>query len=57
MLLRADVLGHRLIDVESAHLIRAGDLELAWRAGDWVVSGVDSHRRAPAAALEPRGGR
>ena len=29
MLLRADVLGHRLIDVESAHLIRAADLELA----------------------------
>ena len=45
VLLRADVLGHRLIDVESALLIRAGDLELAWRAGDWVVSGVDSHRR------------
>ena len=45
VLLRADVLGHRLIDVESAHLIRAGDLELAWRAGGWVVSGVDSHRR------------
>src|SRR3984957_503547 len=44
VLLRADVLGHRLIDVESALLIRAGDLELAWRAGDWVVSGVDSHR-------------
>ncbi len=29
VLLRADVLGHRLIDVESAQLIRAGDLELA----------------------------
>ncbi|MGH3400574.1 MAG: magnesium transporter MgtE N-terminal domain-containing protein [Streptosporangiaceae bacterium] len=60
VLLRADVLGHRLIDVESAHLIRAGDLELAWRAGDWVVSGVDSHRRArrlpwsPAAAGDER---
>ena len=26
VLLRADVLGHRLIDVESAQLIRAGDL-------------------------------
>jgi len=46
VLLRADVLGHRLIDVESAHLIRAADLELAWRDGDWVVTGVDSHRRA-----------
>src|ERR1700733_12020248 len=45
VLLRADVLGHRLIDVESAHLIRAGDLELAWRAGDWVGSGGGSRRR------------
>jgi CBS domain-containing protein len=45
VLLRADVLGHRLIDVESAHLIRAADLQLAWRDGDWVVTGVDSHRR------------
>ena len=46
VLLRADVLGHRLIDVESAHLIRAADLELAAGAGDWTVTGVDSHRRS-----------
>ena len=46
VLLRADVLGHRLIDVQSAHLIRAADLELAERAGDWLVTGVDSHRRS-----------
>jgi CBS domain-containing protein len=45
VLLRADVLGHRLIDVESAHLIRAADLELAPGDGEWVVTGVDSHRR------------
>ncbi len=45
VLLRADVLGHRLIDVESAHLIRAADLELASDDGGWVVTGVDSHRR------------
>jgi CBS domain-containing protein len=45
VLLRADVLGHRLIDVESAQLIRAGDLELARRDGSWVVTGVDSRRR------------
>jgi CBS domain-containing protein len=45
VLLRADVLGHRLLDVENAHLIRAGDLELAQTDGAWVVSGVDSHRR------------
>jgi len=45
VLLRADVLGHRLLDVESAQLIRAGDLELAPGNGDWVVTGVDTHRR------------
>jgi len=45
VLLRADVLGHRLIDVESAQLIRAGDLELAARDGEWVVTGVDIHHR------------
>jgi CBS domain-containing protein len=45
VLLRADVLGHRLLDVESAHLIRAGDLELARNDGGWVVTGVSSHRR------------
>ena len=56
VLLRADVLGHRLIDVESAHLIRAGDLELAWRAGDWVVSGVDSHRRPRRLPWSPAAG-
>jgi CBS domain-containing protein len=45
VLLRADVLGHRLLDVESAHLIRAADLELALAAGEWSVTGVDIHRR------------
>ena len=29
MLLRADVLGHRLIDVPNARLVRAADLQLA----------------------------
>jgi CBS domain-containing protein/sporulation protein YlmC with PRC-barrel domain len=46
VLLRSDVLGHRLIDVESAHLIKAADLELELRDGDWVVTGVDTHRRS-----------
>ena len=45
VLLRADVLGHRLLDTESAHLIRAGDLELAPGRGEWVVTGVDVRRR------------
>jgi CBS domain-containing protein len=45
VLLRSDVLGHRLIDVETAHLTRAADLKLEPRDGGWVVSGVDTHRR------------
>jgi hypothetical protein len=57
VLLRADVLGHRLIDVASARLTRAADLELEHRDGDWVVTGVDSHRarrlRARAAPGRP----
>ena len=45
VLLRADVLGHRLIDVENARLVRAADLELAWDSGEWVLAGVDTRRR------------
>jgi len=45
VLLRADVLGHRLIDVEAARLIRAADLELEQRDGEWVLTGVDTRRR------------
>jgi CBS domain-containing protein/sporulation protein YlmC with PRC-barrel domain len=44
VLLRADVLGHRLIDVETAHLIKAADLELEERGGEWVLTGVDTRR-------------
>jgi len=47
VLLRADVLGHRLLDVDNARLIRAADLELAPGSGEWVVSAVASHRRPP----------
>jgi CBS domain-containing protein len=52
VLLRADVLGHRLIDVENARLVRAADLELARdvkgageAGGEWVLCGVDIRRR------------
>ncbi len=45
VLLRADVLGHRLIDVEAAHLVKAADLELERCDGEWVLTGVDTHRR------------
>jgi Mg/Co/Ni transporter MgtE len=56
-MLRADVLGHRLIDVETAHLIKAADLELEQRNGEWVLTGVDTHRRRGGlSALFGRGG-
>ena len=45
VLLRADVLGHRLIDVRNARLVRAADLELASDNGEWVLSGVDTRPR------------
>ncbi|HEX3389736.1 MAG TPA: CBS domain-containing protein [Streptosporangiaceae bacterium] len=63
VLLRADVLGHRLIDVPSAHLVRAADLELRQHAApggreEWVLAGVDVSRRpAPMLRLFGRGGR
>jgi CBS domain-containing protein/sporulation protein YlmC with PRC-barrel domain len=56
VMLRADVLGHRLIDVEAAHLIKAADLELEQRNGEWVLTGVDTHRpRRGLGALFGRG--
>jgi CBS domain-containing protein len=45
VLLRADVLGHRLIDVQNACLVRAADLELARDRHEWVLAGVDTRRR------------
>jgi CBS domain-containing protein/sporulation protein YlmC with PRC-barrel domain len=45
VLLSADVLGHRLIDVENARLVRAADLQLYRDGSEWVLSGVDSRRR------------
>jgi CBS domain-containing protein len=45
VLLRADMLGHRLIDVENARLVRAADLELTRDGEEWVLSGVDVRRR------------
>jgi len=45
VLLRADVLGHRLIDVRNARLVRAADLELARDGPEWVLAGVDTRRR------------
>jgi MgtE intracellular N domain/CBS domain len=45
VLLRADVLGHRLIDVRNARLVRAADLELVRDGAEWVLAGVDTRRR------------
>ena len=45
VLLRADVLGHRLIDVGRARLVRAGDLQLARVDGSWVLAAVDTRWR------------
>jgi CBS domain-containing protein len=44
VLLRADVLGHRLLDVAHARLVRAQDIELAASPDGWVLAGVDVHR-------------
>jgi CBS domain-containing protein/sporulation protein YlmC with PRC-barrel domain len=46
VLLRADVLGHRLIDVPNARLVRAADLQLSRDGNEWVLSGVDTRPRA-----------
>ena len=45
VLLRADVLGHRLIDVDRAMLVRASDVQLTQSDDGWIVSGMDVHRR------------
>ncbi len=45
VLLRADVLGHRLIDVQNARLVRAANLELVRDGAEWVLAGVDVRRR------------
>jgi CBS domain-containing protein len=44
VLLRGDVLGHRLVDVAHARLVRAHDIELAATEHGWIVTGVDVHR-------------
>jgi len=44
VLLRADVLGHRLIDVGQARLVRATDLRLSAGSGGWVLDAVETRR-------------
>ena len=45
VLLRADVLGHRLIDVDRAVLVRAHNAQLTQDGDDWVLTGLDVHKR------------
>jgi CBS domain-containing protein len=44
VLLRGDVLGHRVIDVARVELVRVYDIELRQRAAEWVVAGLDTRR-------------
>lgn len=46
VLLRTDILGHRLIDIPAARLVRAYDLELAATDTGWVLAGVDTRPRS-----------
>src|SRR5579871_4372040 len=41
VLLRSDVLGHSLINVNTARLVRAGEVELVFEDGAWRVAGID----------------
>ncbi len=44
VLLRTDVLGHRLIDVAAVELLRAYDLELEDTGAGWMLARVDTRR-------------
>jgi CBS domain-containing protein len=46
VLLRADVLGHRLIDVAAVELVRAYDVELEDSGAGWVLTRLDTRRPA-----------
>jgi CBS domain-containing protein len=55
LLLRTDILGHRLIDAEAAELRRAYDVELRPSAEGLVVSCLDTRRPAHLFGLVARG--
>ena len=54
VLLRADVLGHSLINVNTARLVRAGEVELVHQDGAWRVAGIDPSLGARVRRLLPR---
>jgi CBS domain-containing protein len=56
VLLREDILGHRLIDVADAELVRAWDIELAQTNEGLVVSCLDTRRPARLFGLIRRSG-
>lgn len=43
-LLKEDVLGHRLLDVDRSALVRAYDIRLARTKEGWVAAGLDVHK-------------
>lgn len=45
VLLRGDVLGHRLVDVEQPGMVTAHDVQLSHTDDGWVVTAVDIHPR------------
>ena len=54
VLLRADVLGHSLINIETARLVVAREVELICEAGVWRVAGIDPSFGARLRRLLPR---
>jgi CBS domain-containing protein len=54
VLLRSDVLGHSLIDVRTARLVAAREVELACEDGVWRVAAIDPSFRARLRRLLPR---
>jgi MgtE intracellular N domain/CBS domain len=56
VLLRADVLGRRLIDVTAGRLVHANDVELARVDGWWRLVGINPRRRGLLGRLRPSRG-
>jgi len=54
VLLREDVLGHSMINVDTARLVVAREVELTCNEGVWRVAGIDPSLRARLRRLLPR---
>jgi len=54
VMLRADVLGRSLINVNTARLVRANEVELACESGAWRVAGIEAGAGARMRRLLPR---